>query len=429
MSGHPVRRSAVARAAESIRAAAANTERSGIVVRLVVAYLAIAAAGRLAYALPRLVYDLEEWSAWDLRYRHNEVQQWFAGNPVYGVVDGAVYPPAAHVILWPFLGWLPFDAARWLWAGTTLAAAVALALIAAAVIRTADPWQRLLAAGLAFAAYPLQQSLFIGQMGVHVAAFATIGAALLVRDRPDAVRDGFGALALAASLMKPTVALPLVVATLIGVRRVRPAVLTIAVYAVLTALAVALQPAGPVALIRDWLAVAGARVPVLEGVPNLHLVLAHLGLRPLATTASLLVLAGAALWMWQNRRADPWLLLGVAAIVARFWAHSTLYDDAFLLLPVIALLRIRTLYPEHAALAALLAAGAILALLTPTWAFYDLGAGARTAIHAVQTVLWTGVLLYIGATVRAYQRPAANHRTISTQDRGPRARSVSGTQP
>jgi hypothetical protein len=92
-----------------------------------VVYLAVAAVGKTAYSVPRLVRDIEPWSALDLRYRFNEVREWFAGNAVYGIVDGAVYPPASHVILWPFIGWLPLDGARMLWAVTTLAAAVMVA--------------------------------------------------------------------------------------------------------------------------------------------------------------------------------------------------------------------------------------------------------------------------------------------------------------
>jgi hypothetical protein len=95
-----------------------------------IGYLFVAATGRLYYALPYLLRDIAPWSAVDLKYRHNEVAQWFAGNPVYGVVDGAVYPPASHAILWPFIGWVPLDTARLIWAVTTVAAAAVIGLLA-----------------------------------------------------------------------------------------------------------------------------------------------------------------------------------------------------------------------------------------------------------------------------------------------------------
>jgi hypothetical protein len=56
-----------------------------------VAYLGIASTGPLYYALPHLLRVVAPWSAIDLKYRYNEVGEWFAGNPLYGIVDGAVY--------------------------------------------------------------------------------------------------------------------------------------------------------------------------------------------------------------------------------------------------------------------------------------------------------------------------------------------------
>jgi len=54
-------------------------------------------------------------NAIDLKSRHDEVQRWFSGKPVYGGVR-ATYPPQSFVLLWPFLGWMTLSAARWLWA-------------------------------------------------------------------------------------------------------------------------------------------------------------------------------------------------------------------------------------------------------------------------------------------------------------------------
>jgi hypothetical protein len=354
-----------------------------------IGYLFVAATGRLYYALPYLLRDIAPWSAVDLKYRHNEVAQWFAGNPVYGVVDGAVYPPASHAILWPFIGWVPLDTARLIWAVTTVAAAAVIGLLAYRACAPAPPRYRLLVAGLAFAGYPLQLSIFPGQMGMHVVALVAGGAVLLLRERPAWWTDALAALMIAASLVKPTTALPLVAAALIAARRVRPAVLVVGGYAAFTLIAVAAQPAGLLALLRDWLAVAGDRVPVMDGVPNLHLLLAWLGLRSWMNAASLLVLAVMSIWGWRRRDADPWILLGVAAVVARFWAHSTLYDDAFLLLAAVALFRVAFLTAAGTRrTAAWLLAAAWAALLTPTWVFYGLGPAIVQPVHAAQALLW-----------------------------------------
>jgi hypothetical protein len=263
-------------------------------------------------------------------------------------------------------------------------------------------------AGLAFAAYPLQLSVFAGQTGMHVAALAAVGAFLILELPPRWRTDALAGILLAASLVKPTVSLPLVIAALLAARRVRPAVLVTGAYAACTLIAVAAQPAGLVALLRDWLAIAGERVPVLEGVPNLHLLMAWAGLRRWMTPASLLVLAVMTFWTWRHRSADAWLLMGIAAVVARMWAHSALYDDAFLLLAVVALFRIAVHGPTaQRRSAAWLCAAAWAALLTPTWVFYDLGPTFVRLVHGAQALLWAGVLACLVAD--AHGQPAPSH--------------------
>lgn len=390
-----------------------SSHYGAILTGLGLVYLAVAALGKLVYALPHLLRDIEEWSAIDLKYRYGEVSHWFAGNPVYGAVDGAVYPPASHAILWPFLGWLDLDGARLMWAGTTIAALGLLALLVYRLCRPAPARYRLLAAGLVPAAYPAQMSIFVGQMGMHVVALAAAGALLVLVDRPRWWHDIVGGLLLAASLVKPTLALPVVVAALIAGGRLRPAVSAIVAYGAVTAVAASAQPDGVLVLFREWLAVSGGRVSLLEGVPNLHMLLAWAGLERWMMAGSLLALAGMAVWVGRWRRADPWVLLGIAAIVARFWTHSRLYDDGLLLLAVIALFRVAVgATPSLRRPAVALFAAAWAALLTPTWVFYGLGDTALRLAHATHAVLWLGVLALLGAAIMRGRPDAATPMSV-----------------
>lgn len=370
-----------------------------------VAYTVVAAAGRLIYAIPRLVTDAAPWSALDLGYRYEEVQRWFSGADVYHTLERLLYPPASYLVLWPFLGWLPFSAARVLWAATTLFASAMIALVA---YRLGDPLprrERLAIALLAFAAFPVQISLLVGQLPVHAVACAAVAAWLLCEGRPAWHRDVSGAALLAASLAKPTLTAPIAAATLIGSRRWRPALLAALIYAAFALIASAAQPDGVFELHAAWLGSTATPSLIEEGLPNLHLWLATLGLHRWAALASVLVGFVFVAWAWYNRDVDAWLLIAAAAVVARMWTYHREYDDAVLLLVAIGLLRLWSRRDRAAAPGG----GALLvftwlALLTPTWAFYDLPPAFVLTIQWLHTLLWLAVLLFLVALAARWPR-------------------------
>src|SRR5262245_60387487 len=92
---------------------------------VVLAVAAVLAIGLGLLRTSRGVHDLLFYSGWrpfiDLRYRINETVAWFAGQPVYGKIETADYPPAAYSILWPFVGWASVPVIRWIWAVSMLA--------------------------------------------------------------------------------------------------------------------------------------------------------------------------------------------------------------------------------------------------------------------------------------------------------------------
>jgi len=55
-----------------------------------------------------------------------------------------------------------------------------------------------------------------------------------------------------------------------------------------------------------------------------------------ASALALLALGG---WTYRHRHADVWVLLGVTALVARFWTYHMLYDDFLIMLPMVTLFR------------------------------------------------------------------------------------------
>ncbi|MCB9070844.1 MAG: DUF2029 domain-containing protein [Calditrichae bacterium] len=79
----------------------------------------------LGYEFWRLLFQVGDMGAIDLRNRHNELQTWIEGK-MFTEHGTAMYPPASYVLLYPLMGWLSFGAARWFWALTTIVALVIL---------------------------------------------------------------------------------------------------------------------------------------------------------------------------------------------------------------------------------------------------------------------------------------------------------------
>ncbi len=371
----------------------------GTVIWVGVAYSVVAAVGRLRYALPYLVTDVEEWAAVDFKYRYEEVARWFDGLPVYGVLERLTYPPATYALLWPAMGWLPAGSARVVWLVTTLAAAAVVAFVAYRMTEGRSRSVRMLAALLPFAAYPLQVTVFVGQLPMHVVALAAAGTLVLATRPANWATDAAASLLLAASAIKPTLAPPLVLATLIATRRWRPALLTAAVYGAMTLAGAAAQPEGLVTLARAWLessanpALVGG---IAEGVPSMHMLLSRVGAGRWAPIASLVVLAVFTVWAWRHQRVDAWVLVGVGAIVARLWSYHREYDDAVLLLAAVALLRLGVNGDRDVRWrAGFVFVMAWAALLTPTWLLFSPNVMLARAVQGMHTVLWIAVLVFL----------------------------------
>jgi hypothetical protein len=384
---------------------------------LVVGCLAVVAVHRLGYALPHALSDLEPWSAINAAYRYDELVRWFSGLSIYHEEFGRLaYPPASYVLLWPVLGWLPYEAGRVVYVGATLAATTFLALLACHLVRQHPLSEKLLLILVLFASYPVQTAVFLGHlMPLQVVAMVAAAAVLLMRAPPNVWRDLAASACLAASMSKPTLAPPLIAAVLIVRWRVRPVLLTGALYSALSLFASAFQPAGVIALHVAWLRSSvnfGVEHSMAQGVPNLHGWLNAVGFGGWAPAASVVALGAFCIWVWQRRGTDVWVLIGAAATVARLWAHHRPYDDIVLFLAAIALLRLaRHPDPRLARTATLLLAATCAALLIPAWAIYDLSPELIRLTFATQTALWGGLLIFFILAARA---SPTSHGTSST---------------
>jgi hypothetical protein len=205
--------------------------------------------------------------------------------------------------------------------------------------------ERVVAALTPVAMYATAITIGNGQLTLHVLAALMAGMVLLLHGTPSLGRDLAAATLIAIALAKPTVTAPLFWAVLLVPGRVRPAVLTCLLYAALTAFAAAFQQRDTLALVAAWLQrgmASAGRGAITGGYANVQSWLAAAGLDAWSGKAALAMLGGLGVWTFVHRRADPWIVLGVGAVVARLWTYHRIYDDALLLLPMIALARIAT---------------------------------------------------------------------------------------
>lgn len=290
----------------------------------------------------RLLCDPERHGAIDLRFRHDDVARWFAGLPVYAGRSHAGYPPASHVLLWPFVGWLGQWPARWFWGLTTAIAVTALTVVAVRESRAKTVLQRLFIALILVSKYPAPITIGNGQLGIHMLA-ATLCGLLLIRPgrTPNWGADLAATVLLLFASTKPSLTAPLFWVALFVPGRTRPMLLVGAAYVSLTLFAASFQPMALGRLFRD-LTTVSAVVMDADPTPSLAAWMKLLGLQQWTLFASATVLALCGVWVYRHRRADFWVVVGVAAIVARLWTYHQLYDDLLVFPAMIALFRIAT---------------------------------------------------------------------------------------
>ena len=321
-------------------ALAAFESRHPMVVRALLLMLATLAVLKLGGEMHRLTLATDPTGAIDLGLRHDEVHRWFAGQPVYSAFHRLSYPPQAFAMLWPAVGWLSFPAARWLWAVTTV---VLLAWTCVVLVRASGARSRLERAVIVIAWLSINavgSTIGNGQLTIHILLSLIVAFVLLWRPAARWPTDLVVALLLQVALMKPTIALPFACVALLVRPRIRPLVFTVVLYVALTLLAARYQPEPLGTLARQWLAL-GASVRG-GGYGDVQTMFGALGWQRAAAIAPAFILLAFAAFVRRWRRADPWVLLGMAAMVARLWTYHRHYDDALTIVPLLALFRLAT---------------------------------------------------------------------------------------
>lgn len=325
------------------------------------------------------------------------IPRWFAGLPVYSYSPLAVHPPATYVMLWPFFGWLEATPARWLWTALALAALGWLVLITVREGGGEERWQRIFLACLPLGMYATEIALSKGQFAVFLLPMLITGILLVERRAPGWKRDSVVFLLLLLTLSKPPVAALFMWIVLFLPGGTRPILLVAAVYALLTFFALSFSTEELSTLFQDWRA-RSSELALNEGSTHLHKLLRNWSLGGWILPASCLVFAVHGWWVHRHRRVDPWLLMGVTAIVARFWTYHRQYDDLLILLPAITLFRLAKKGPRNgtdviaALLFSLIVAGSLapLSILSKrlVWGINLSGVLARIWMLVLVFLLW-----------------------------------------
>jgi hypothetical protein len=317
--------------------------RAAVISRVAIVVLSLLAIAKIGDELVRLTLSTGPTGAIDLKLRYQEVALWFAGRPVYGGVGRITYPPAAYVLLWPFMGWLDVEGARWLWAVTSLLALVWLAAVSlsAAADATTTRRDRLLVVVMMLSLNAVGVTIGNGQLILHILPALLVAILWMTRADGAGWSDALAGVCLIAAAAKPTIAGPFLWVALFTSRRWLPIVLAGAGYGALTWLAATFQAGSVVGLVRDWL--AQNRPDIAGGYGDIQSALVHMGLVAAATPAAIVVFGVYGIWAYRHRRADIWVQLGVAGLVARLWAYHRVYDDVLIVVPMLALLRLARL--------------------------------------------------------------------------------------
>lgn len=318
------------------------TRTGGVAFLLGFGLMVAAVAARLVPETERLLFLESPRGPHDLRLYQGLIRAWFDGVPVYTEFRHAVQPPALFFILWPIYGWLAEGPTRWLFAGLTVLSLAGLGILVQREARPATIRERVFLAGLILAGYPTAISIGVGQATVSILMAALSGILLLVQRPPSLGRDVAASALLLFALAKPNLTAPFLAVVFIARGPARPLVLVAVGYVVASVASVALHGVGVDGLgqlLSAWLHRSGPALSA-RGYGNLQSWLGALGLRSWALPASISVLTLHAFWSWRHREADPWTLIGVAAIMARIWAYHRVYDDLLLILPLVALYRL-----------------------------------------------------------------------------------------
>ncbi len=365
-----------------------------VLLRIAIAIMSLLAVIRLVYEFHRLVIAPD--GAVDLKLRYDEIQMWFDGLPVYHLKKSAVYPPASYMMLWPLLKPFTWIESRWLWALILPAMTGWFTYLIVKESGVTTGVSKISLTLFVAACYPTAVCIGNGQLPLLIIPPLLTAIILLRRHSKGWKRDLFISLLLLFSLLKPSISVPFFGFLFISGSAIRILSTVTISYGVLTLWSLSFQMKTATETVQQLLQNASVAA-VGGGYGDIHSGFTVLGLENWTSPFTLAILLSFGLWLIYHRHCDMWLLLGVAAIVARIWTYHRLYDDMLIFVPMVALIKIaqtKHKEPKTALLGGLLLLCSFLAFLAPGTLLrlpFPYGTPFRTG----QTILWITIALFL----------------------------------
>jgi hypothetical protein len=292
----------------------------------------------MALESTKLLFGQTHFDATDLKNFHRQCLTWRSGEDIYAKLQTATYPPATYPLVAP-LYVLDNDINRRVWFVHTIVVLGLLSWMCVHESGADSPQEKLCVTLLPLAMFATGVTLGTGHLTIH-ALTAVAAAVLLLYESRGRWRHELAASALMLfALVKPSLTAPFFWIFLLVPRRRSAAAFVIVGYLLLTVIGASFQPRSVEDQFRGFLA-RGMALAELNGYGDIPLWLSETGQANLIMPFTLAALAAMGLWVWANRAADRWLLLGGLAIMTRFWAYHRLYHDMLNLFAFIALIRL-----------------------------------------------------------------------------------------
>jgi hypothetical protein len=345
------------------------------------------------------IWKFTQSGAGDLLLRNNEIKMWFSGLPVYDNMRDAAYPPASYAILWPLLNFDNIIIIKLIWIFIYLVSIVVLSFIFVKYSNVDTKLEKAFVALIPLTTYSLGASVGIGQITLLVILPLLISI-LKLKDQIDSIKNQLIiSILFLFSLVKPSISAPFFWLVIFLPKNLRPAFVIIIGYILLTFIASYFQSDNTYILINKWLNNSSDSLIDFghSQFYDLHYFLIMIGKENWRFPVSLIAIGLAGYWIYKNKHADIWIIIGVTALVSRFWTYHNWYDDVLLILPTIPLLR--SIKDKNLSFHTKIYAFALFILLCLSniapGGLFMLSEPIRTVYICFQLIVWLSVMVFL----------------------------------